>query len=289
MLPKDRSKRSGAVILPSFLGIGAQRAGTSWLDAQLRVHPDIYLPKRRKEVHFFDWYYDRGLEWYREFFPAGDRITEYVAIGEITPNYLYHEETPLRISETIAGCRFVVILRNPVDRAYSQYGLSVRDGGEQRSFREYFEQEPEVFARGLYREQLERYLQVHPLQRFLILIFEPVMSDPQTALGKLADFLAIDATQFERSRIAERANPAYRLRFGTQYAMVRRLGSLLRARDQDWAVNLAKSLGLRRLFGDRGALPPMDTETRQELLSLYRKEITALEELLGIDLHFWRS
>jgi hypothetical protein len=277
------------VTLPNFLGIGAQRAGTSWLDAQLRAHPEIYLPRRRKEVHFFDRYYDRGLGWYERFYPPSDEATKYVAIGEITPNYLYYGEAPLRISECLPDCRFVVILRNPVDRAYSQYGLSVRDQGEQRTFEAYFAQEPDVFARGLYSEQLKRFLQYHPRQHFLILLFEPVMSEPLRALGTLADFLFIDAKEFERSPTAKRANPTYRLRFGQQYARARRLGSLLRARDLDWVVNLAKSLGLRRLFGDRGALPPMAIETRRKLLSFYSAEVTALEELLGMDLGFWRG
>jgi hypothetical protein len=277
------------VTLPDFLGIGAQRAGTSWLDAQLRAHPEIYLPKRRKEVHFFDRYYDRGLGWYERFYPPGEEAAKYVAIGEITPNYLYYEEAPLRISECLPDCRFVVILRNPVDRAYSQYGLSVRDQGEQRTFEAYFAQEPEVFARGLYSEQLERFLRYHPIQHFLILIFERVMSDPQRALGILAGFLSVDAKEFERSLTTKRANPAYRLRFGQQYAGARRLGSLLRAWDQDWVVNLAKSLGLRRLFGDRGALPSMALETRTRLLSLYGAEIAALEGLLGLDLDLWRG
>lgn len=53
--------------LPSFLGIGAMRSGTTWLDQMLRSHADIYMSERRKEVHFFDQYYDRGLSWYEDF------------------------------------------------------------------------------------------------------------------------------------------------------------------------------------------------------------------------------
>ena len=78
--------------LPSFLVIGAQRAGTSLLHQILLAHPDVYVPAQRKEVHYFDRYFERGVEWYQSYFPAADAAGRYRAIGEITPDYLATEE-----------------------------------------------------------------------------------------------------------------------------------------------------------------------------------------------------
>jgi hypothetical protein len=77
--------------LPNFLGLGAQRAGSSWLYKLLQTHPDIYLPERCKEVHYFDRYYYRGIKWYKNFFHTHN---SYKYTGEITPIYLYNTSVP---------------------------------------------------------------------------------------------------------------------------------------------------------------------------------------------------
>jgi len=184
--------------LPNFLGIGAQRAGTTWLHAQLRSHPAIYLPTRRKELHFFDRYYDRGAAWYKSCFPPSMEDSPYRWFGEITPMYLFDPRVPARIKEHLPRCLFVVILRNPSDRAYSQYGHHVQNMGENRSFEDFLEQEEEVFARGLYCRQLKRYLALFPVDNFLVLIFEEVMKDPAEALSRIADFLDLDVEGFDQ-------------------------------------------------------------------------------------------
>ena len=83
--------------LPDFLVIGAQRAGTSLLHQILLGHPEVYVPRERKEVHYFDRYFERGVAWYEGYFPAADAARSYRAIGEITPDYLATEEAPARI------------------------------------------------------------------------------------------------------------------------------------------------------------------------------------------------
>ena len=84
--------------LPTFLGIGAMRAGTTWLHDLLASHPDVFVPARRKEVNFFSFYYERGLSWYERFFPPESEAQNYRAIGEISPIYLYCDPCPERIA-----------------------------------------------------------------------------------------------------------------------------------------------------------------------------------------------
>src|SRR4051812_23905676 len=115
--------------LPNFLVIGVEKGGTTWLHAQLKKHPQIFLPDT-KEIHFFNKYssnlierdyFKLGIGWYLDFFKPynGQR-----AIGEVTPMYICDSEAPLRIQKTLLSVRLIAILRNPVDRAYSHYWMA---------------------------------------------------------------------------------------------------------------------------------------------------------------------
>lgn len=271
--------------LPSFLGIGAARCGTTWLDTVLRSHPDLYLPERRKEIHFFNLYYDRGLDWYQDFFPSeGSNRT----MGEITPDYLYFPETPGRIHQHFPDCKFLTILRNPADRAYSHYGFLIRELDESRSFEAVMEQEPEVFDRGLYAAQLKRYLKFFPIENFLILVFEEVMSDRDRALTQIANFLDINADKFAPDNLKGKVNASRRSRFPQARRLVRNLRDELRNKDLDWIWNMAKRSGLERLFESQQPLPKVSPAYRKALLSQYQADISSLQKLLNKDLSFWQ-
>ncbi len=117
-----RRLTSGSRRLPDFIILGAQRAGTSSLYYYLSQHPQI-LPAVRKELHFFDDHYRRGLGWYRSQFPTrGARGT---ITGEATPYYLSHPHAPARIQRLLPQARLIVLLRNPVERAISHYFFEV--------------------------------------------------------------------------------------------------------------------------------------------------------------------
>ena len=109
-----RSPRTLA--LPDFLGIGAQKAGSTWLHEMLRLHPDLFLPEP-KEVHYFDRRFHRTLGYYaRRFKPAGQRVK-----GEITPDYSNLSPETIRfIRQVMPDLRLVYLIRNPVERAWSQ-------------------------------------------------------------------------------------------------------------------------------------------------------------------------
>ena len=276
--------------LPGFLGIGAQRSGTTWLDHRLRSHPQIYLPTLRKEVHFFDEYYDRGLAWYGRFFPSAEKALAYRAIGEITPKYLYAPEAPARIRECLPGCKLIAILRNPADRAYSQYGLSVKNAGESRFFEDFLAVRPEAFQRGLYGRQVGRFLDCFPRKDLLVLIFErDVTRDQHSALEQIADFLQVEAGGFGTHDVGKPVGGSHRTRFPRARAAASEVAQFLRRNDFDPLVNFAKATGLPQIFGNRGPISPMDAATRTELLEKYESDIVVLEKLLGEDLTVWRD
>jgi Sulfotransferase domain len=288
--PHDAHTGDGTAGLPSFLVIGAQRAGSTLLHCVLDSHPEVFVPYRRKEIHYFDVHFDRGVQWYRTFFPSLDEAGQYRAIGEVTPDYLFEPRAPRRIHELLPNCRLIVSLRNPVNRAYSSYLYSVRSRNERRSFAEVMAQDADVLQRGFYSEQLERYLHYFPRELLLILIHEEIVSSPREQLQRIADFLGLQKGWDDPDALMrERVNTSDIPRFRTAFAYARRVGALLTRSDVDWVVRLAKRSGLPKMFGRQAVFPPLAPEHRRKLQDLYRPEIEALEALLGRELPSWRG
>ena len=278
--------------MPSFLGIGAPRCGTTWLYELLASHPDIYLPPHRKEVRFFDLYYERGLSWYEQFFPPTLKANRYQAIGEFSPNYLYCEKCPERIDNIPSIKKLILILRNPVDRAYSRYGFHVRYKNYSGSFEQFLELELYAIDEGYYRRGIENYLSRVFVTPFYYGIFEQAVGmNVQNTKKSLADFFDVPFERFPQDAGIQKVNVSYPPKRGRAiYASA--MAITLRFQqwnlNLDWVVRLAKKTGIRRLFGETNKLPKMKEETNQYLKDLYREEITELETLLDLDLACWR-
>jgi Sulfotransferase domain len=196
--------------LPDFLIIGSQKGGTTSLFDDLARHPDVVASKD-KEVHYFDLNYEKGPNWYRSHFP---KTSEGVA-GEASPYYLFHPLVPERVKKLLPDCRLIVLLRNPVERAWSHYQMERRNGDEPLSFEEAIAREKErlegeelkmvddpwydsfshrhysYIARGLYVVQLERWLRYFSKDQLLVSSSEHYFENPQAIYDKLTRFLNI--------------------------------------------------------------------------------------------------
>ena len=106
-------------MLPSFLILGAQKAGTSSLYNYLRQHPSLRLPQK-KEMHFFDLYYMRGLKWYARQFPAFV-FNRTKKTGEATPYYLFHPAVAERVATALPNVKLIALLRDPTVRAFAHF------------------------------------------------------------------------------------------------------------------------------------------------------------------------
>ena len=277
-------------MLPTFLGIGAMRGGTSWLHQLLASHPDIYVPARRKEVCFFDKYYERGFQWYEKFFPDEVEAERYRAIGEISPGYIRSSLSLERIIRVPSITKLILTIRNPIDRAYSHYGLVVRLGKTSESFEAFLSSEPEAIQWGFYSQYLKNYLRHFDRDQILVLVFEHMIADVRQAKETLASFLDVSADRFPEWAGTKQVFSSYVPKVASAYALSEHVVYRLIEWDMDWVVNLANRIGInrKRLFGVGGSLPPMEEGTRQYLSKIYEKEIEKLELLLQIDLDCWR-
>jgi hypothetical protein len=207
--------------LPSALIIGAQRSGTTSLFNYLVQHPDV-LPPLGKEIHYFDFHYARGVSYYRGRFPYSHLLRRGALTVDATPYYLAHPLVPERAAQLLPHAKLIAVLRNPVDRALSHYQHEVRGGRETLSFAEAIERESERLAgeeerirrepgyyswnhhrysylrRGLYLEQLRRWLQYFPRSQLLVLQSEWLFRDPPAAMAVLHRFLGIRDYRLER-------------------------------------------------------------------------------------------
>ena len=232
-------------VLPNFLIIGAARSGTTSMYEYLSQSPNILAPTG-KEIYFFDKNFQRGINWYKKFFPTknqmsnhSNEINQKVITGEATPRYIHHPHVPKRVFNMIPNVRLIVLLRNPVDRAHSHYQMQFEHKAESLSFEEAIEKEPErlegefekmekdgnyysvefykrsYLTRGIYAEQLERWFKYFPREQFLIIQSEEFYSNTLSVFKKVLNFLSIpnfEPNEFEafKSRKYSEMNPETR-------------------------------------------------------------------------------
>lgn len=282
-------------MLPTFLGIGVNKAGTTWLHELLASHPRIWMPSRRKEVHFFTRHYAKGLNWYKRFFPNATEEQHYEALGEYTPAYLYDDRCLARITEVSFIQQFILSLRNPVDRAYSAYGHHVRNHNYRASFETFLEEHPHEIERGFYARHLKNYFQHFQRDQFLILRFEEMFLAVARTRKTMADFLGVDADLFPADAGEQKLNVSFVPRFRKAFAAAQFVVRTLRKWEMGGVLEVMHRMGggpvLKRLFGrldKEEAMPAMKPETRARLAQRYAPDIDELEALTGMDFSHWK-
>jgi hypothetical protein len=173
---------------PDFIGIGVQRAGTSWLYQCLIEHPQIYMP--RKEMHFFDQQYDQGLDWYSAQFSGA--VDDQVR-GEYTPDYMASSRTVERIYEYRKDVKLLLILREPLARAHSAFKLFQSHGRfEGKEFSEVIRSDTWILKQSLYYDQLKHLFSLFSPEQVHIELYEDIAVDPGSVFSRTCKFLEID-------------------------------------------------------------------------------------------------
>jgi len=278
------------MMLPTFIICGAQKGGTTALYDYLKEHPDICIPPK-KELHYFDLNYYRGVKWYEKQF-KGCKKNEINAIGEASPFYMYLEEVPERIHALLPDVKLIFILRNPIDRAYSHYWHEVKLGYEYLSFEKAIEKEEERLAkgdlfskqhysykdRGKYVIQLKRYRKYFPREQMLILVNEELRENPQYTMKKIFGFLGVDVS-FTSSNWYTQHHKGKQPRIWKLQQLKGKLAGNL----------LGNKLGhLIDFMNLKEGYPPMNHNVRKELAGYFEAYNMELERFLGKKMERWQ-
>ncbi len=269
--------------MPNFLYVGPDKAGSSWLHETLIKHPDVYL-SRAKDLYYFDRYYARGLDWYgSQFRDAGSEQV----VGEVCQDYLFHPEAATRIRDSLGpDVRFMVSLRDPVERAWSSYLYMRKHGIGPSTFAEALQTRPELLEHGRYATGLDRFLEHYPKERIHVALFDDLARDPQRFLNGVTDFVGVGRMALLEKDLAPKL-PAARAR-SVRLAHVARSGAdWVREHDGARLVGRVK----QSPFVQRVLYRPIDRQANRprvdDVMCLRRAlspEIEALEATWGLSL-----
>lgn len=299
MMTNKASKTIPEGFIVDFIGIGAGKSGTTWVSGMLDAHPEICLSEP-KEVQFFNKhgtyfeqknnpYFDESLQWYQKhFLHCGKNKLK----GEFSPKYLYDLYAAEKIKNTFPDVKLIVCLRNPVDRAYSQYNF-VKNylGKEKRNFEEAIQKEPEYIEKGLYYKHLKRYLQYFARGQIHILWFEDIKYRPQHVIKELYRFLEVDEN-FMPSGSSQKANVAKQARLkNISYVIEKYIRILINYR-LSILIKILKKLGVhsvvKKITAKDIVYLPMLMETRKYLQLQFVEDTSNLEKLFNKDLSHWK-
>ena len=265
---------------PDFLYIGTSKAGSTWLFNVLAQHPDVFLASD-KGLYYFDAHVDRGDEWYLAHF---DGSGDFLSRGEVSHSYLSSPEAPERIARLNPAMRLLVCLREPVDRAFSDY-LDLRKNQQyDGSFAGALDSYPRLLDRGRYASHLRRYLEVFPREQLLVQLFDDLKTDPQGYADEVFDFLGVPRLELPPSELRSRMPAGVpRSRSAAAAAksasrVVKRLG-LRRLRSRVKRSARVRQALYRPYTDDR---PTPDPETVARLRDGFAAEVAGLDELLGV-------
>lgn len=288
---------------PNFLGIGASKSGTSSLYAYLRQHPDIFVSVPKETQYFtYDEVYALGPEGLvANYFKGAEG---HRAIGDITPTYFIASRVVIpRIRESYGSGipKFILILREPVQRAWSHYLHKVRTGEEAKSFSEAMALEEERMARdpygwwgyvseGRYAFHLRPWLDAFPRENFLFLLMEDLATDSLGVLRAVYQFLDVDPDymipDLGRQNTAGAAKSAGVLRLLNSPSLLKSLVKrVLPLRYRQRIKTRIIELNTSR----RTPPPELRPEIRAQLADYFKSDIEELEALTGLDLQCWKQ
>lgn len=265
-------------MLPSFIIFGVGRCGTTSLYNYLTGHPNVGAAQE-KEILFFDYHFNKGLAWYKKNFPLRKfyKSSQHKWItGDATPSYMHHPLAPHRIKEILPEVKLILLLRNPVERAYSHYcqkinaqletfpfELAVRYQLQERAFfqkekvlgnEKYFRHVyyPHAYiSKGVYIENIKKWFALFPKEHILVLQNEEMSKEPQRIFQKTLAFLELPAWEPKEFK-------KYNYH-GDHYSVP-------------------------RPSSQKAKYEPLTPELRQELMEYFRPYNEQLYEFLGIDL-----
>jgi hypothetical protein len=263
----------------NFIMVGCPRCGTTWVNAALKDHPQVFLPPQ-KQTYFFDVSYDKGIDWYLANFTGA--TPKHLAVGEIATGYSQDHAVP-RLAEHFPHVKILLAMRNPSERAYSFYQSRAVGEGWQ-NIREAVAAQPAILEQGKYIDQIEHLLKYYDREKLQLLFYDDLHQDDKAYLRSILEFLQVD-TNYESPQLGRMV----------QVAAFPRVRRIMRRLKLGWLVDfVSKSpIGdmLRKQIKSRGVkrYAGMDADTRAFLDNFYRPYNQRLQSFSGRDLSGWTA
>lgn len=289
--------------LPTFLIVGVQKAGTTSIYNYLQEHPQVYMSPV-KETNFLekDWenlakdkQNKNGIITLKDYSRLFAGVKDEIAIGEASPNYLFHYESSVpRIQKYVPDAQLIVVLRNPIERAYSDYLMHIRDAIGYRPLAEqikYAADKSFIIRKGFYYTPIKYYLNSFGAEQVKVFLYDDLIKDSLKFMRSIYhsigvdDSLEIDTTkkvQIARvpknqaiNNLLRRKNPL-RTFAATTLKTVMPLSARQQLRDRLMNLNYQSKQAT-----------PLSPEDRQDLINIYREDILKLQDLINRDLSAW--
>lgn len=270
---------------PTFLGIGAQRCATTWLYRILQAHPDVFVTEP-KEIDFFSYHYQRGLDWYREKFTGSGQAR---ASGEISPSYMEHPLAAVRARACNPDLKLICSLRHPVERAWSNHLFNIREGyleGDDLSFESVLQDNPMYLERSLYAVALTPWFNAFPREQILVLFQEDIAGDASGEARRVLDFLGVAGDTL--STAETRHNRGDMVRFPGIRKLHRQTARRMERAGLGGITRWVRGTSAWRAFRRSTRLdpdtvvPPMNAATRARLVEAFTPDVIALMRLLEV-------
>jgi len=286
-----------------FIGIGAQKAGTTWLARCLSEHPEVCFSKK-KEINFFNktyqfyiknepWNYKKGTEWYAHFFNncAADKLK-----GEFSVQYLYDQETPKLIKKHYPDAKLILVLRNPADQVYSAY-LHALSQYKLPSFTTMVENKSHLIEYAYYSKYIENYLAYFNREQILILLFDEIKNNPLSVVKKTYEFLNIDKNFVPEviNKIINITGPKTTAEIKTFFIIrnffIRNLKNIIKIDSALGKILLHIDKNIRKVLykisARKKSYKQLDKKLREKLQKIYSDDILKTQKLINVNLDNW--
>ena len=294
---------------PNFIIIGAMKAATTSLYTYIKQHPDIFMTKVKEPMFFNNFQKENNYNILGSKSKKPTTLEEYLAmfkdaknekaIGEASPAYIYNENAPHLIKEHLPDVKIIAILRQPTDRAYSNFLHTKRADRENvNSFEQAIKIEKERISdnwsplyhyiqKGFYSVQLKRYYNLFPKENIKVYLFEDVVKTPKETLKDIFKFLNVDENiEIDVSKKSNVSGTPKGI-LGFILKKMRYYNLMPKFAISDYLPTFIISLLFKSVYKDTEKL---DSVLRKELTDkYYREEILKLEKLIDRDLSNWLS
>lgn len=259
---------------PECIVVGPMKTGTSWIYDYLQERGDVSLPVGVKETFYFDKNYTRGANWYNGHYSK--TVGPDVPVVEVSPSYFHSELACQRIANDIDAVRVIIVLRDPVKRAWSHYLHLKRKGYTRSSLKESCEKFPEIIEASRYSRYIYLWRKAHSADKVTILFQEDLKNDPVAFTEQLCSAIGIEFSELSSST-SRRSNDMGMPKYLWIASIGTYTGNLLRKYRLYGLVNMAKALGLKKLFYGkamkRADVPRPESEELAWLRDILKQEI----------------